>query len=262
MTNQTIQDITEAVLDASSIMLEAEHITEATHSKSGHANFVTEYDTRVQKELFDRLGKILPEASFMGEEESSWSYSDKGYQFIIDPIDGTTNFIKKNHTSCISVGLLKDGEPLLGMVYNPYRDELFYAKKGEGAYLNQKPIRVSAEPLENSILIFGTSPYYENLWKPAFDTAWHYFQKTLDLRRSGSAAIDLCDIACGRAELFFELKLSPWDYAAGSLLVTEAGGHICGANLNAPQFARPQGIVAYGSGITKDDLTFFTTLNL
>ena len=150
MTNQTIQDITEAVLDASSIMLEAEHITEATHSKSGHANFVTEYDTRVQKELFDRLGKILPEASFMGEEESSWSYSDKGYQFIIDPIDGTTNFIKKNHTSCISVGLLKDGEPLLGMVYNPYRDELFYAKKGEGAYLNQKPIRVSAEPLENS----------------------------------------------------------------------------------------------------------------
>ncbi len=153
-----LDQIKNAVIETGKIMLEAENITENTHSREGHANFVTEYDTRAQKELFARLSAILPEAAFMGEEEETKTWSDKGFLFIIDPIDGTTNFIKQNHMICISAGLLKDGEPVLGIVYNPYRKEL---------------------------------------WKPAFEIAYHYFQKVLDLRRSGSAAIDLCDIACG-----------------------------------------------------------------
>lgn len=260
------EQIKNAVIETGKILLEAENIAENTHNKGGHANFVTEYDTRVQKELFSRLSAILPEASFMGEEEDAYTWIRQGYLFIIDPIDGTTNFIKQNHTSCISVGLLKDGEPIAGIVYNPYRKELFSAEKGKGAYLNGRSIQVSKEPLENSLLLFGTSPYYEELWKPAFEIAYHYFQKTLDLRRSGSAAIDLCDIACGRAELFFELKLSPWDYAAGTLIVTEAGGHIYGTNpdketlLLPPQFEKPQGIIACGSGITENDLKFFSSV--
>ena len=112
----------------------------------------------------------------------------------------------------------------MGVVYNPYIDEVFTAVKGQGAFLNGKPIHVSSQPLENGVVIFGTAPYYEELAKASFDMAYEYFCKALDVRRSGSAALDLCNIAAGRAELFFELRLCPWDYAAGSLIVEEAGG--------------------------------------
>ncbi len=254
-----LEQIKHAVIEASRIMLTASDNEIDTLSKDGHANFVTEYDSRVQKELFERLAKILPEARFMGEEDdASSSFTDKGYLFIVDPIDGTTNFIRQNHTSCISVGLLKDGVSVLGVVYNPYKKELFYAEKGKGAFRNGAPIHVSEKPLSNALLLFGTSPYYEELAKPSFDIAYHYFKKCLDLRRSGSAAIDLCDIACGRAELYFELKLSPWDYAAGSLIVKEAGGCVCGCGQTALQFEHPQSIIACGNGITREDLSYFT----
>lgn len=254
-----LEQIKTAVMETSRIMLEAEDGKIGTHAKSGHANFVTEYDSRVQKDLFDRLAKILPDARFMGEEDdASSSFTDKGYLFIVDPIDGTTNFIRQNHTSCISVGLLKDGECVLGVVYNPYKKELFYAEKGKGAFCNGTPIHVSGEPLSNGLLLFGTAPYYEELAKPSFDIAYHYFRKCMDLRRSGSAAIDLCDIACGRAELYFELRLSPWDYVAGSLIIQEAGGFVSDGRQNPLQFKKPQSIVACGKGITGEDLAYFT----
>ncbi|MBO5372416.1 MAG: inositol monophosphatase [Lachnospiraceae bacterium] len=251
-----LEKIKNAVLESSKIMLEAEHIAETIQDKGGHANFVTEYDTRVQKDIFERLQKILPEAKFMGEEEENFTYTDKGYLFVIDPIDGTTNFIKNYQASCISVGLLKDGEPVLGVVYNPYRKEMFTAEKGKGAYLNDRQIHVSKEPLSNGVILFGTSPYYEELWKDAFELGYYYFTKGLDIRRSGSAAIDLCDIACGRAELYFELKLSPWDYTAGALIVQEAGGQIIGADEKKLQFAKQQGVFAFGSGISIEDIKF------
>ena len=161
---------------------------------------------------------------FVGEEEDVHASVKDGYAFIVDPIDGTTNFIKDYHASAISVGLTKDGERYMGVVYNPYLDEMFTAVRGQGAFLNGRPIQVSNQPLENGIVIFGTAPYYEDLAKKSFDMAYQYFCKALDVRRSGSAAIDLCNVAAGRAELFFELRLSPWDYAAGSLIVEEAGG--------------------------------------
>ena len=144
---------------------------------------------------------------------------------IVDPIDGTTNFIKDYHTSCISVGIINDGIKAAGVVYNPYLNEMYYAIKGEGAFLNDKRIHVSDEPLSNGIVLFGTSPYYEELNEKSFEMAFDYFKKALDIRRSGSAAIDLCSIAAGRAEVYFELRLSPWDYAAASLILTEAGGY-------------------------------------
>lgn len=254
-----LEQIKNAVVEASRIMLEADEHSIHTLRKGGHANFVTNYDSRMQADLFGRLGQILPEAGFMGEEDdASSSFTDKGWLFIVDPIDGTTNFIRQNHMSSISVGLLKDGESVLGVIYNPYRKELFYAEKDKGAFCNGVPIHVSEEPLENSILLFGTSPYYEELAARSFDIASYYFGKCLDLRRSGSSAIDLCDIACGRAELFFELKLSPWDYAAGSLIVKEAGGCVCGPGQAALQFQKPQSILAYGTGITSEDLAYFT----
>jgi fructose-1,6-bisphosphatase/inositol monophosphatase family enzyme len=124
----------------------------------------------------------------------------------------------------ISAGLTKDGEKYIGVVYNPYLDEMFTAERGKGAFLNGRPIHVSRNPLSDGIVLFGTAPYYEELSKKSFQMAYAYFKKALDVRRSGSAAIDLCSIAAGRAELYFELRLSPWDFAAGALIVEEAGG--------------------------------------
>ncbi len=249
-----LERIMEAVRESSKIILEADNIKKTASSKLGHANFVTKYDKRVQQELFERLLEILPEAAFMGEEEVCKRYRGEGYLFVVDPIDGTTNFIKGYRASTVSVGLLKNGEPVLGVVYNPYRDEMFTAEKGQGAYLNGQPIHVSQETLSDSLVLFGTSPYYEELWSRSFDLAQVLFSHSLDVRRSGSATIDLCDVACGRAEVYFELRLSPWDYAAGSLIVEEAGGYVRGSEGEHLQFEHPQGVIACGGGISMDAL--------
>lgn len=208
------------------IILNADRSKSCVDEKAGHANFVTTYDKKVQQELRKRLLQILPEAVFVGEEEDIHASVAKGYAFIVDPIDGTTNFIKNYHMSAISVGLALDGERHMGIVYNPYLNEMFTAIKGYGAHLNGEPIHVSSEPLKNGIVLFGTAPYYEELNRRSFEMAYDYFKRSLDVRRSGSAALDLCSVAAGRAEVFFELRLCPWDFAAGSLIVEEAGGKV------------------------------------
>lgn len=226
------------------IIRNADRTAAVVDEKAGHANFVTSYDKKVQEELQKRLLYWMPDSVFVGEEEDIHASIEKGYAFIVDPIDGTTNFIKDCHASCISVGLTKDGKQEAGIVYNPYLDEMFTAVRGRGAWLNGKRIHVSDEPLENGIVLFGTSPYYEELSEQSFQTAYSYFQKALDVRRSGSAAIDLCSIACGRAELFFELRLSPWDYAAGSLIVEEAGGVVTTMDGEPVKLDRPCSVKA------------------
>lgn len=130
------------------------------------------------------------------------------------------------------------------MVYNPYSDEMFTAQKGQGAFCNGKEIRVSRQPLENGIVLFGTSPYYEELNEESFKKAFDYFKKALDIRRSGSAALDLCSIAAGRAELYFELRLSPWDFAAGALLVKEAGGKVTTVDGQEITYDKPCSVLA------------------
>lgn len=224
--DQLLKQITDAVRACGEIILHADRSKSCIDEKAGHANFVTTYDKKVQQELQEKLLQILPEAVFVGEEEDIHASIAEGYAFIVDPIDGTTNFIKNYHVSAISVGLARDGERYLGVVYNPYLNEMFTAVKGQGACLNGEPIHVSSEPLHNGIVLFGTAPYYEELSRKSFEMAYDYFKKALDIRRSGSAALDLCSVAAGRAEVFFELRLSPWDFAAGSLIVEEAGGKV------------------------------------
>ena len=221
---QLLENIIHAVRACGTIILNADRTKSGIDEKAGHANFVTAYDKKVQSELQKRLLEILPEAVFVGEEEDVHASVKDGYAFIVDPIDGTTNFIKDYHASAISVALIKDAKRYMGVVYNPYLDEVYTAVKGKGAFLNGSPIQVSRQPLENGIVIYGTATYYEEYAKATFDMAYDYYCKALDVRRSGSAALDLCNIAAGRAELFFELRLCPWDYAAGSLIVEEAGG--------------------------------------
>ena len=213
-------------------------------AKSGPADFVTDYDKKVQDMLQRGLAGIVPDAHFVGEEGSTRPFSSEGKFFIVDPIDGTTNFIKNLHASAVSVALSVDGIVELGVIYNPYLDELFTARRGRGAFCNGRPIHVSSEPLENGIVIFGTSPYNEEVSEKSFRLAYEYHRRALDVRRTGSAAIDLCNIAAGRAELFFELILSPWDYAAGALIVEEAGGIVTDVDGHALSLERKCSVVA------------------
>ncbi|MBE6800528.1 MAG: inositol monophosphatase [Ruminococcaceae bacterium] len=219
-----INEISLLVKECGKVILNADREKMAIDIKSGVADLVTEYDKNIQEKLQLGLKKLLPEAKFIGEEGSNDKLTDDGYAFIVDPIDGTTNFIKDYHHSAISVALLKGKQVVAGVVYNPYLDEMFYATKGQGAFCNGKKIGVSSQPLSNAIVLFGSSPYDKNLFQKTIEILTEYFYKALDIRRSGSAALDLCSVACGRAELYFELQTSPWDFAAGKLIVEEAGG--------------------------------------
>lgn len=241
---ELLEKITAAARECGQIMLQAKRDPAMIDEKNGHANFVTIYDKKIQELLQKQLLEILPEAVFVGEEEDIHASIQKGYAFIVDPIDGTTNFIKDYKASCVSIGLTLNGTPYLGIVYNPYLDEMYTAIKGQGAQLNGRPIHVSDKPLSQGIVLFGTSPYYEELHEKAFSMAYHYFKQAMDLRRSGSAAIDLCSIAAGRAELFFELRLSPWDYAAGGLICQEAGGTVTTCEGTPITLDRPCSILA------------------
>ena len=219
-----LNEIIASAKECGQVMLRADRSNFGIKDKAGKANFVTAYDCKIQEMLQVKLAQILPEAEFLGEEEDCQIDRNAGDIFVVDPIDGTTNFIKDYHMSCVSIGLIRNGKRYLGVVHNPYLEETFYAISGEGAYMNGKAIHVSDDELENGMVLFGSSPYNTELAKASFELAYEYFRKCLDIRRSGSAALDLCAIAAGRAEIYFELILSPWDFAAGALIVEEAGG--------------------------------------
>lgn len=242
--------ILEVIRSAGAIIREARRENIEIDEKAGRANYVTEYDRQVQEKLRRELCEICEDAIFVGEEGETNGYEERGKYFIVDPIDGTTNFIKDYHASCVSVALITDGAAQFGAVYNPYLDEMFYAVKGEGAFCNDKRIKVSDEPLSNGLVLFGSSPYNEELSRKSFEVAYEFFTKALDIRRSGSAALDLCSVAAGRAELYFELILQPWDYAAGSLILEEAGGVITDFEGNKIRFDRPCSVLAR-NGVTK-----------
>ena len=218
--------IEDAEREAAELMLHARGILVET--KSGRRDVVTEYDRRVQTLLMQRLGDAVPGAHFFCEEMSERDRLDAEQLFIIDPIDGTMNFVHGFHHSCISVAYAERGTVKAGAIYNPYVDEMFTAVLGESAYLNGKPIRVTDTPLSESVVCYGTAPYDAQLADETFAAARKLFDASLDLRREGSAALDLCTVAAGRAGLYFEMRVSLWDYAAGALIVREAGG-VCTA---------------------------------
>ncbi len=239
-----LEEAFKLIKSCGTIMKNADRGSINIEEKDGPANFVTSYDVLVQNKLKDGLHQLFPNAKFIGEEGEQEAFDETGEFFIVDPIDGTTNFIKDYHMSCISVAHVMNAEVDFSMIYNPYLEELFWAIRGEGAYCNETRIHVSEQPLSNGVVLFGTSPYDADLAKKSFDMAYEYFLKALDIRRSGSAALDLCAIAAGRAEVFFELMLSPWDYAAGMLLVHEAGGVVTTLEGEKPALNKRSSILA------------------
>ncbi|MBQ3132863.1 MAG: inositol monophosphatase [Clostridia bacterium] len=195
----------------------------SVREKTGKRDLCTAYDVAIEEKLVEKLSRLLPEAQFIGEERSNLPLSN-GWCFVIDPIDGTANFVHDYRHSCLSVALLKDMVPVIGVVYDPYMDELFYAQQGNGAFVNGRPLHIQPIALSDAFVSFGTTPYEEEKSRRTMQLLGKVFDRSQDIRRSGSAALDLCYVAAGRTGAFFELALSPWDYAAGALIVTEAGG--------------------------------------
>jgi len=239
-----LEQIKSVVRDAGLIILQAHNIESSIESKQGSANFVTKYDIEVQNYLYQHLSILFPNADFLGEEDLQRKTVDSEYCFIIDPIDGTTNFILNYKHSAISVALMHNNEIEFGVVYNPYLNELFYAEKGKGAHLNDKPLKVHNLALKDGIVGFGTSPYYPEKADETFSLAKKLFDLALDLRRTGSAALDICYMAANRYVLYFEFYLSPWDFAAASLILTEAGGVIKTLEQNELNYMTPCSVVA------------------
>lgn len=191
-----------------------------------HNSLVTHVDKTSEKKIVETLSKLLPEAGFIAEEGTSTKKGEQ-YNWIIDPLDGTTNFIHAIPCFAISIALMRNNEVILGVVYEINLNECFYAWENSKAYLNGKEINVTnTNKLEDSLIATGF-PYYDyGKLTEYLELLGFYTKKTRGIRRLGSAATDLAYLACGRFEAFYEYGLSPWDVAAGAFIVKQAGGNV------------------------------------
>ncbi len=247
-----IDKIKDAARQAGDIMIAASD--PKIKEKGGHANFCTETDEKIQEFLVEKLSSVLPDASFIGEEDGQDIFTEKmrhGYAFVIDPIDGTSNFIYSYRPSVVSIALLKDGRPYVGVIYNPFSDEMYSAVAGQGAYMNDEKIMSSDVPLSDTLAVFGTSPYYEGLPDISFDMAKALLPQCVDVRRSGTAAWDMCCVATGRAGLYFELKIQFWDYAAAALIAKESGCTVTDAQGNPLSYTGATSVICRSRGVTE-----------
>ena len=192
----------------------------------GAVNLVTNVDRQSEKTIVEIIKKEFPDHEILAEEGYGRG-QESPFKWIIDPLDGTTNYAHRFPFFCVSIGLEVQEEVVLGVVYDPLRSELFLAEKGKGAFLNDHPIAVSVtEDLMHSLLVTGFSYDVRETAENNFNHFFDFSMRVQGVRRTGSAALDFCYVAMGRFDGFWELKLHPWDAAAGSLLVQEAGGRV------------------------------------
>jgi myo-inositol-1(or 4)-monophosphatase len=195
-------------------------------NKEGVNNLVTEADHAAEKAIIEIIRDTYPEHYILSEESGDMP-SNSPYKWIIDPLDGTVNFAHGLPLCCVSIGLEQDGEMLMGAVYNPFINEFYFAQKGYGATLNDQIIQVSQETsVEKACLVTGFPYTYMDVPNGPLEVFSRLIRKGVPVRRLGSAAMDLCWVAAGRFEGFFEHKLNAWDSAAGFLIVEEAGGKV------------------------------------
>jgi myo-inositol-1(or 4)-monophosphatase len=215
----------QAARDAGNFIFERiNSISRKSIESKGRQNFVTEMDKAAEVMIIERLQSVVSGAGFIAEEGTS---SEKGdyYNWIIDPLDGTTNFIHGAPPVAVSIALAEDGVPVVGVVYEIFLKEAFYAWKGSAAYLNGKEIHVSEAVQVKDMLIATGFPYHNFDRIDGFmGTINHFFCNSHGVRRMGSAATDLAYVACGRYDGFYEYNLNPWDVAAGALIILQAGG--------------------------------------
>ena len=204
-------------------------------TKDAPANIVTTSDLAVQELLCRELKKLLPCAGFLCEE-ANLQDTKKELCWVIDPIDGTTNYSRGIAQCAVSVALVRGEECLLGVVYDIYGGSVFSAVKGGGARLDGKPIRVSERRFENALFCTAMSLYRKDLAAACRDIIYDVYMEANDIRRFGSCALELCYLAAGHCELYFEMRVYPWDYAAAYLVLSEAGGVLTGFDGTSPSF--------------------------
>ncbi len=195
--------------------------------KDGCANIVTTADLFCQEQLQEQLRVILPNSGFLGEENETFCQDQLFW--VVDPIDGTANFSRGIDEYAISVALCTPNETLLGMVYNPTKDIVYYAEKGSGAFCNDKPINVSNRPFSNGIFCTAASLYNKSLAHVCFQIIEDVYMRCNDLRRFGACALEICRLAEGTCDLYFEIRVFSWDCTAALLILQEAGGYACSA---------------------------------
>lgn len=220
----------------------------------GLNDLVSYVDKTAERQLVKNLKKILPGAGFITEEDETENTYDKSFTWIIDPLDGTTNFIHGIPTFSISIALYEEKEPVLGVVYEINRGEMFYSYKGAPAYLNNKEIRVSKATNLSQCLLATGFPYYKFDKQPQYIKLFtEMMQKCHGLRRIGSAAVDLAYVACGRFDAYFEYNLNSYDMAAGAFLVKQAGGTLLNFS-GGNEYLETREIVATNGLITQEIL--------
>ena len=225
LTESLVEETVQAVQEAGACLSDPA----AVHSirTKGETDYVTNVDLAVQELLRERLAALAPEIQFMGEEQDNTGLDWSRPCWILGPVDGTTNLIHNFRHSAVSLALSEAGQILFGVVYNPYSGECFTARRGGGAFQNGALIHVSdVSRLEDSLLSVGTVPGQRKLADTAFRQMRTLYDTCQDVRRTGCASLDLCWVACGRLDGYVELSLQPWDYAAGMLIVAEAGGRV------------------------------------
>ena len=246
ITTQTRAAVTEA---AEFIRLETGQVASGQIEEKFLNGLVSYVDRTAEEMLVQRLSTILPEAAFITEEETVAQSETADLKWIIDPLDGTTNFLYGVPHFSISVALQAYGELVIGVVHHVPADEQFYAWKGGGAWCNHRPIRVSGRSEMRQALVSTGFPYHNFAKAESWFSALRKFmEQGRGARRFGSAALDLAWVACGRFDVFFEYGLNAWDVAAGALLVQEAGGKVCDFS-GGDQFIEKKEILASNDGV-------------
>lgn len=247
-----IEIVKKIVRDTDSIFFNDEFRADVT--KKGDSDFVTKADLAISDFVKGRLKEEFPEIGFISEEEDFHFSEGKDY-WILDPIDGTSNFMYNCGFSCVSLGYYSKGDFAAGIIYNPYNKEMFWAEKGKGAFLNDTPIHCNAtESLSDCLGVMIYNAYYKDEIDIAMSQARKMFSACLDLRTIGSAALELAYLACGRVDVFLGRYLKPWDYAAAAVIIREAGGKITTMNGELDASVYKNHIVA-GNSVVFDSFT-------
>ena len=247
-----IEKVIGIVREAASLMLQPEQIE--IKQKGGFENIVTSADIAVQNFLQEKLSALLPGCGFICEEGDSADAAHE-YVWIIDPIDGTANYARGADQCAICVGLYSKGAMQLSVVFLPRTGELFQAERGKGARLNGRSIHVSDRGFDNAIMCTAMPVYYKEQASWCAAAIHDVFMQCNDIRRLGAAAPELCYVAMGRFDMYFEYRLGAWDFAAASLILTEAGGLLSDLDGNPLDPTKSSGVLAANSRANLDRLT-------
>ena len=229
---------TEAAITGGAVLQQHWGKLASVEEKGRPGDLVTEVDREAEQHILQIIQRHFPSHGILAEESGQLGMGDSEYLWAIDPLDGTTNYAHGYPVACVSVGLFIGGTPQVGVIYNPFRQELFRAARGLGSTLNRRPIRVSqTQELGKSLLVTGFAYDRRETADNNYAEFCHLTHLTQGVRRSGSAAIDLADVACGRLDGYWERGIKPWDIAAGIVIVEEAGGRVTaydGSAINIP----------------------------